>query len=74
MFVRSFDTKSAPRISRKHSNLESTNFIGTSIPKFYVAVPDMASLSTSDRKLYGKNRGKYRLRRLRVEFLENGSS
>ena len=32
MFVRSFDTKSAPRISRKTLELESPNFIGASIP------------------------------------------
>ena len=49
MFVRSFDTKSAPRMSRKPFDLESHNFMGTSISTFSIAILDMTSLSTSGR-------------------------
>ena len=45
--VRSFDTKSAPRISRKSFDLELPNFMGTSIRKFDTTIPDMTSLSAS---------------------------
>ena len=49
--VRSFDTKSAPRISRKPVDLESPNFTGTSIPTLSTATPDMTSLSVIAKKL-----------------------
>ena len=49
--VRSFDAKSAPRISRKTFDLELPNFIWTSIPTLSTALPDMTSLSTSGLKL-----------------------
>ena len=50
-FVRLFDTKSVPGISRKPFELESPDFIGKSIPTLCTATPDMTSLSTSGRKL-----------------------
>ena len=55
MFVRSFDTKSAPRISRKPFNPETPHFKGTSIPTLSTATLDRTSLSASGRNLYGQN-------------------
>ena len=49
--IRSFDTKWAPRISRKPFDLESPNFMGASTPTLSIAVPDMTSLFTPGRKL-----------------------
>ena len=73
MFVRSFETKAAARISRKPFELELPNFMGPPILTLSADLPDMTSLSTSGRKLYWENSRIYRLRRLRVEFLENYS-
>ena len=59
--IRSFNTKSAPRISRKPSALaalESRNFTRTSIPTLSIATPDMTSL-TFGRQLF---------------FIENGEN
>ena len=53
-FVRSFGTKSAPRISRKLFELDSPNFIGTSTLSLSTALPDITSLPTSGRKLWWK--------------------
>ena len=74
MFVRSFDTKSASRISRKPFDLESPYFMGTSTLTLSTAIPDMTSLSTSGRKLKEKNSLFDCLRRLLEEFLKNGSN
>ena len=52
--VSSFDAKAAPGISRKPFDTESHNFTGTSIPTLSTAIPDITSLSTSGRKLWGK--------------------
>ena len=52
--VRSFDTKSAPRMSRKPCDLELPNFTWTSIPPFSTVTPVMASLTTSRWKLSEK--------------------
>ena len=49
-FDRSFDTKSAPRISRKPFHLESPNFMATATPTLSTATPDLTSLSTSSRQ------------------------
>ena len=49
--VRSFDTKSALRISRKLFDLVSPNFTQTSTLTFSTASPDMTSLSASGLKL-----------------------
>ena len=68
MFVHLFDTKSAPWVSRKPFDLESPNFTRTSVPTLSTASPDMTSLSFSGQKF----KRKYCLRRLCVEFLENG--
>ena len=73
-FVRSFDTKTAPRISRKPFDLESPNFTKTSTLILSTVTLDMTSLFTSSRKLQGKNSRKYRHRRLRAKFIEKGSS
>ena len=44
--VRSFDSKSAHRISQEPLDLESPNFTKTFIPTYPTATPDMTSLST----------------------------
>ena len=46
-----FNTKSAPRISRKPFDLDTPHFIGTFILTLSTAIPDMTSLSTSGRNL-----------------------
>ena len=51
----SFDTQSAPQISREPFDLEPSNFTWQSIPTYSTATPDMTSLSTSGQKLSQKN-------------------
>ena len=60
MFVRSFDTKSAPRISRKRFDLESVNFKKTSTQTLAATTPDMTSSSTS------RNVGSYREKQSKI--------
>ena len=68
----SFVTKSAHRISRESFNQESPNFTMTSSPTYSSFV---TSLTASCRKLSRKkNCRQYHLRRLLVEFVENGLS
>ena len=62
---------SSLNISRR-VDLESQNFLQISIPTCSTATPDMTSLSTSGRKLSRSNYRKCHLRRLWVEFLQNG--
>ena len=75
MFVRSivrlFDTKSAPRISRKPFDLESPNFMGTSTPILSTARPDMTSLFISGRQQIAQT-CKF-LVTFGSRFLDNGS-
>ena len=54
MFIRSLETKPAARISREPFDLESPNFTRTSILTYYIATPDMQSLTTSCQKLSQK--------------------
>ena len=49
--LRSFDTKSAHRISRKPFDIESPNVTQIFMPTLSIATPHMTSLSTSGRKL-----------------------
>ena len=72
MFVHSFDTKSAPQISRKPFDLASPNSMGTSIPALSTATPDMPSLSTSGRQQIARTCKLWVI--FGSRFLDNGST
>ena len=72
--IRSFDTKTAPGISREPFDLEWPNFTWTYRPTYSIATTDKTSLCGFGRKVQRKNCRKYPFRRRRAELLENGSS
>ena len=52
MFVHSFDTKSAPRVSRRPFDLESSNLIETYIPTLSTAILDITALGGISRERF----------------------
>ena len=71
-FVRSFDTKPAPRISLKPFDLDSPNFGETSTPTLFTAAPDMTSISISGRQQIAQT-CKFWVT-FGSQFLDNGST